>query len=453
MKRILFCFAAIFPFCLVAQNVFKLQPGSTIKTTVGIVITLQDMDLNNDGTISQSLGEGSFRFSGSQNNSISGTAAPLFDVIEIAKTGNAKISLNHDINVGSSINFTSGLIDLNNNNILLQSSALLNGENENSRITGVSGGYIEITKTLNAPSTSNPGNLGAIITSSQNLGSTTIRRGHRSQTNGLGGGNSVLRYFDILPSNNSSLNATFRFQYLDAELNGLDENSIVFWKSTDNIHWTNQGFTSRNTSTNYVEKTGIPDLSRWTLSTVNNPLPITFILFNAKCDGDKISLHWKTAQESGSSYFEVQRSRDGINWTSIGNVAAAGYSDVELTYSFNDITPLPSGSMYRIAEYDLDGKKQYSSIIRSSCDVKEAIRLWPNPATNIVWLNINTPFSTEIQIRMYNTAGSLVLIKEVSLLQGSNQLSISLDKFANGIYELKAEWGIDQMQTFKLIKQ
>ena len=33
-----------------AQNVLKVQTGATITTTGGAVITLRDMDLDNDGT-------------------------------------------------------------------------------------------------------------------------------------------------------------------------------------------------------------------------------------------------------------------------------------------------------------------------------------------------------------------------------------------------------------------
>ena len=47
----------------------------------------------------------------------------------------------------------------------MQPTALLNGESETSSITGATGGYVEITNTLNASSSLNPGNLGAILSS------------------------------------------------------------------------------------------------------------------------------------------------------------------------------------------------------------------------------------------------------------------------------------------------
>jgi hypothetical protein len=436
-----------------AQNVFKIGAGATIKTTGGAVITLQDMNLDNDGTISQAPGEGVFKFTGTQNNTIAGTSAPLFDILEIAKTGSAKISLLRTINIGSAINFTSGLIDLNNNNLFLQPTALLNSESESSRIIGPNGGYIEITNTLNAPSSSNPGNFGAILTSSQNLGSTVIRRGHSAQVNGFGMGSSILRYYDILPTNNAALNATLQFQYFDAELNSFDENTVVLWKSPNNTTWTSQGFTTRNTSSNYVEKTGIADFSRWTLSSFNNPLPVQFLFFNTRCMDDHVIISWKTAQEQNTARFAVERSPDGIRWETIGTLPAAGNSTIAITYSYNDNNPLPGVAMYRIAEYDMDGRIQYTSIIRSDCEAKDRWRIWPNPVQEMLWVNITTTGASSATIKLFDSKGSLVSSQQHALLPGSNQLNIDMKKLSSGTYHVTAEWGLGKTQkSVKVIK-
>ena len=264
MKRQILLLLFIFLNYFISGQVVKLTSGATLKTTGGVVVTLDNLHLENDGTLNQAPGEGSFLFKGNKNATIAGTSLPDFDLVEIAKTGGAELALMRNIHIISGINFTSGLFNLNNNTILLFPNGLLNGESETSRIYDANAGYIEITTALNAPSSANPGNLGAIISSSHNLGSTTIRRGHQSQPTPAK--ESIFRYYDILPSNNNSLNATFRFQYFDAELNGFDEKTVVMWKSPDNIKWTNESFTTNNTIDNYVEKTGIADFSRWTLS-------------------------------------------------------------------------------------------------------------------------------------------------------------------------------------------
>ncbi len=453
MKKTLFVLVAVSPLFVVAQNVLKIQSGAQIKTTGGAVITLQDMNLDNDGTINQAPGEGSFKFTGTQNNVISGTSQPLFDILDIAKTGSAKLSLNRNINIGSSINFSSGLIDLNTNNILLQPTALLISESEASRIIGTTGGYVEITNTLNAPSSINPGNLGAIISSSQNLGSTLIRRGHRSQTNGAGAGNSIFRYFDIVPANNSSLNATLRFRYFDAELNGLTESNLQQWKSPDTIHWSNQGFSSRDISANYVEKTGIPDFSRWTLSTPGNALPLVWGSFNTNCVNSKIVISWKTLQEFNTAFFIIQGSSSGNNWTTLTTLPAAGQTNNPVDYSFTD--QQTASALYRIVQIDLDGRKTISPVLRNSCSEKEFFKVYPNPViqNDVIVAIFAAATDKEVWLRLYDNKGALVKQQKETLHPGMNQLIMNLVVFAGGAYNLVVSWPDGRLKTVKLVKQ
>ena len=436
-----------------AQNVLKVQPGAVIKTTGGALITLQNMNLENDGTISQSVGEGKFLFTGTADNTISGVSTSLFDVLEIGKTGTAKISLQQNIQVGSGIIFTSGLIDLNINNILLQPAALLNSESETSRITGTTGGYIEIINTLNAPSVANPGNLGAIITSAQNMGSTTIRRGQQSQTNGYGNGNTIYRYYDITPANNTALNATLRLNYFDAELNSLNENTITLWKSSNNTTWFNQGFDSRNTSTNYVEKTGIPDFSRWTLTTPLNALPLSWGSFNTQCINNSTKISWQTFHESNTRSFTVQHTNDGTNWNDLTTLQAAGNSSSTLYYTYTHLQSNSNTNYYRIIEQDIDGRKTYSPVLKNDCGGKEIFFVYPNPAHSNLWVSLQTEKSGMVTLQMFDSKGALVKQQTENIQSGNNLLGMQLNNLASGIYSLMVRYGDGKVKMVKVQKQ
>lgn len=437
-----------------AQNVLKVQSGATLEVTGGAVITLQDINLDNDGTINLAPGDGTFVFTGTAPNTISGGGIPYFDMVQINKTGLGSLTLKRDINVEGSIQFTAGNINLNTFNIHLQPTALLTGENESSHITGTTGGFVEITNVLNAPSSANPGNLGAILSSSSNLGSTIIRRGHQSQTNSSGSGNSVLRYYDIIPTNNLALNTTLRLRYFDAELNGLSESALTLWKSPDNIAWTEEGFTDRNSSTNYVEKSGIANFSRWTLSSTGNALPVEFILFNVKCNDSKVEIIWKTATEQYSSYFEVQRSGDGRNWIPIGTVQAAGNSNEERRYGFTDTKPLSGTVFYRIAEIDMDNRAFYTGIIKNQCGQNNTLKAWPNPVHDKLWIDLNITEGSKVVIRVFDNKGAFVSEQYNVLPAGSNQLSIDFTRLTAGLYHVVAEWDNgNQKKVLKVVRE
>jgi hypothetical protein len=218
----------------------------------------------------------------------------------------------------------------------------------------------------------------------------------QSQVISSGAGNSILRYYDITPANNTGLDATIRFNYFNRELSGVNEDSPGFFKSDNRIDWLGLGFTSRDLLVNFAEKTGIGSFSRFTLARLDNPLPVRFVLFNIKCEGNRIAITWKTAQEQNTSHFNIEKSTDGGRWMVIGNLPATGNSGNERSYSYTDINPVQN-AFYRIAEYDLDGRVQYTAILRSSCNINDAFSLWPNPVHEIVFVNIATGNKSQLR--------------------------------------------------------
>ena len=248
-----------------AQGSLQITPGTTLKSTGGVYIVLNNTHLKNDGSFQQSSGDGILKFTGNTNVTLSGKGTSAFDHLLLVKDGSA-LTLQKNITVLTKVNFGGGLFNLGSNILDLGSSGVLENESAESRTHSSGNGYVQVTTVLNTPSMINPGNLGAIITSSANLGTTVIRRGHTAQTNLPGSSGSILRYYEITPANNTNLNAVLRLQYADAELNGLNEAALDLWKSIDNSTWNHIVSDLRDATLNYGEKTGINDFSRGTLA-------------------------------------------------------------------------------------------------------------------------------------------------------------------------------------------
>ena len=428
-----------------------ITPGAQFSIFSDTKLTLQNTDLINNGNFLVAT-TSPISFTGDASSFIGGNEAVRFFKLEINKTRNQSVFLQKTISAGSSVSFISGFLNLNAFDLDLETTGHLDGESEDSRIIGPNGGNVVFSTNLNIPTNSNPANLGIFITSDQNLGNVIIKRGHQSQ-NGSGLGTSIFRYYDINPVNNTNLNATLRFNYFNDDLNGLDKNSLIFFESPDAINWTSLGFTSRDLVNNFVEKTSINNFGRFTLSNDNNPLPVHFISFNANCEGDKVLLKWKTAQEQNSSRFDIERSVDGIRWTVIGNVPASNKSNTEIDYYFTDNNPQQNG-FYRIAEYDLDGRVQYSNIVRSLCNTTDLFKLWPNPAHEMAFINIVSNSGSQAMIKIFDSKGALVKEQKYTLSQGNNQLSIDMRSLTNGIYSLSVNWNNGQMKkTVQVLKQ
>ena len=119
----------------------------------------------------------------------------------------------------------------------------------NGQVTG--NGQVRAVRTLNAPSSQDIAGLGAIITSGENLGQTTVIRSHTEQS--VGNQKSVKRYYEITPSINTGLDATLVFNYADADVNDLPEDDLTLFRSDDGgSTYNTAGYTTRDASSNTI---------------------------------------------------------------------------------------------------------------------------------------------------------------------------------------------------------
>jgi hypothetical protein len=421
--------------------------GASIVVSSGTNLVLDNISLQNNGSFNQV--NGTVKFTGNAGSFIGGSNRPGFSELLLDKPG-ATLQLQTGILINSQLFFNNGLVDLNGNIVSLNIFANLVNENEVSHIMGTSG-YVEASNLFIAPVTANLGRLGAIITSSQNLGLVTIRRGHQSQTNSGGGGNSILRYFDIIPANNTALTATLRFEYLDAELNGLDENLLTVWKR-NGVQWTNLDRVSNNTIDNYVEQSGLNDFTRFTLSTPNNALPVIWGSFNTQCVSNHVRISWKTEQEQNTSSFIIRRSPNGSDWTVIHTLAAAGNSNVPITYLYTDPNPLPGTTYYQVQQRDKDGRLTASPVLSNNCGIQDGLKLYPNPVLNNCWVSIHTARAGFVILRLYDGKGALVQQRRATIQNGNNILKLQMERFTPGMYSLTITLPEGAVRTIKIKK-
>ncbi len=422
MKHKILLFAFIF-YCTAGYSQLVITPGAQWANTGTVLLSLHDIDLINNGSFIP--GNSVVQFSGTAGSSISGNTLTTFNELEIAKTGANKLTLLSNINVDNKVTFTSGLIDLNQNTITLASTAFLNNETEISRTIGPNGGEVIIILNMNAPNNFDAGRLGAVITEASDLGSVIIKRGHKIQS-GTGLTSSINRYFDIRPSTPSGLNATLRFRYFDAEVGIQNENNMVMFRSADNgINWSNQFFNTRDVNANYVEKTGIPAFSRWTLSSNGNgPLPITGLQFYAKrVSKDKVQLDWKTLQEINNRGFYVERRQENENNFSVigfvNSIAPGGNSSFQLQYSLPDDNTFTGKIFYRLKQTDIDGHFTYSETRVVTGNEMNVITLtaWPVPSAGN--FSVAVAGIDKDVLLIYDIAGKL--IRQLNVSNGIQQ--------------------------------
>jgi hypothetical protein len=124
-------------------------------------------------------------------------------------------------------------------------------------------------------------------------------------------------------------------------------------------------------------------------------LPVNLLNFTSTLLNNSVKLQWQTTSEINSSYFLIERSFDGVNFSGISKVNAAGNSTSLKQYSFIDQTPLAGEAFYRLKEVDLDGKYVYSKILLVKMPQANTLNIIGNPVQNVLQIQIdNSTLST-----------------------------------------------------------
>lgn len=165
---------------------------------------------------------------------------------------------------------------------------------------------------------------------------------------------------------------------------------------------------------------------------VNGTLAVSLLSFTGMATGNAAVLQWTTSSETDHKYFELQRSQDGISFSTITTISGLGNSSSGHLYSYTDMQPLSGGNYYRLKQIDINGRIAYSAVINITIEKgTQQCRVYPNPVTHAV---LNIQLSSAAVIKIYNSTGAQVLTKLFAA--GTQQLDVS--KFAKGIYYLHA---------------
>lgn len=88
-----------------------------------------------------------------------------------------------------------------------------------------------------------------------------------------------------------------------------------------------------------------------------------------------------------------------------------------------------------------------------SIGTSDAMNVWPNPSSNVVFINFVSDQSSKAVVKMYDAKGSLVKQEQLNVLKGDNQFSIDVKRLLNGTYQLSIEWnGARERKTTQIIK-
>ena len=438
--------ACVYKLILFAQSGFVIYPGINVVKSGSPVLVLKNMNLVNNGTFVP--GNGTVQLTGTNAISVNGTSPINFYNLYAGSSGS--VVLGQNITIQNDLKMA-GMMQVQNQEVKLEPTAFISDESETARLQASAGntGHAMITLDMNLPVVNfNPAKIGVEFVSAPALGTTKITRYCTAFSGGSLAANVIQRYYNVQPANNSSLNASVRFYYFDAELNGVDENASVLWKSNDNgVSWLQVAPDSRDIVKNYLQKDGVNDFSLWTIGSPSAALPILLSSFNVSCNNNGAQLIWTTAWEQNNDKFIVEKSKDAAQWEEIAVISAR---NMPSDYKFSDVEA--GNTYYRLKQVDKDGTFTYSKILRSNCAIASiTLLIYPNPVTDHTDLVFQSDKNFSGTVQVFSTSGQLVKNIGVQVQRGQNKIRINLPGLMKGTYMLRLNNGETQVEK-KFIK-
>ncbi len=260
--------------------------------------------------------------------------------------------------------------------------------------------------------------------------------------------------------NGGGLDHANTVEYWDVTTDNAHPQVTLYWKDgtrsniyslvqTELIHWEDCGGTNKwmtktgqkggTVSDGWIKSAGVSSYSPFTFGTsVNTPLPVTIVNFEAGCTDNVVNIQWLTASETNSNYFEIESSDDLLTWKSEGKVAAAGNSNELRTYSYLLPEQKEGGFYLRLKQFDFDGMSYIYGPVRSDCNGNESqVELFPNPTDGWITVIGATP---GVELNIVNSMGQLIRILS---FDDMGHITVDLN-LPSGVYYLQ---GIDKGTT------
>jgi hypothetical protein len=201
-------------------------------------------------------------------------------------------------------------------------------------------------------------------------------------------------------------------------------------------------------------RNGCKDTATTTLLRGGVPLAVKLISFKGNLNNNKISLNWTVAENEITDKFIVERSFDGINFTTVAKVPGSGKTEVE-NYMYNETSTSTGNVFYLLKMYEKSQIITYSKtlLFQTKENNSKEIKFLNNPVTDKLTFNFQSDVNQKAAVTVRDMTGRVQVKQNITAYQGSNLISLPLTaSFSKGIYVVELSTGSERF-IGKFIKQ
>jgi len=257
--------------------------------------------------------------------------------------------------------------------------------------------------------------------------------------------------FWILRKENWSTNpvSILTLTYRDIEFapaNSITESSLLaqYW---DNTLWNPTWISgtallgvndAANNQVNSINA-GSGNFYTWILSGISTSLPIELLSLKTRCDGNSNPvIEWETASETNNDYFTLERSYDGLLWTTVSVIPGAGNSNSPLYYIYTDNNAPDGILLYQLTQTDFDGMVSNVGMASINCEEKITAGSYNmhiySDNEDIIHVTFVSPDADPVVLKLFDMRGRLVYKENLVPLEGFNHFALDLIPLENAIY-------------------
>ncbi len=169
----------------------------------------------------------------------------------------------------------------------------------------------------------------------------------------------------------------------------------------------------------------------WVVKLGNGPVPIKLTSIAARNQGNVNIINWSSASEDPGERYELQRSADGVRFSTIASLPGNGRA---ADYEYTDTDPIAGVNYYRLLLINNNGNNTFSKIVSAFVKNGIELRLSPNPASEVLNIQIRGSVVNKATLQITDVTGKTVLL---SNLINNKPTKINISMLATGVYFLR----------------
>jgi hypothetical protein len=165
----------------------------------------------------------------------------------------------------------------------------------------------------------------------------------------------------------------------------------------------------------------------------------TLVLNAERANDAMANLQWQTKYAFYATGFNIERSLgDSLHFSTISIAAVSEETSFKINYRLPDYNDYSGFSFYRIKQLNGDTGSVYSNIVAIKGVETMPFKVYPNPASNRLWIDIASKQSGKFAIMLYDPAGKIIRQQFAFCAEYMHiEKSIDISNLVAGSYQVK----------------